>query len=70
MEDGWNDFKNPICEVADGVIGKKVETAATNINDKVLFSIERRRILYKNYLSDRSYENKKNIKKMGKGIKV
>ena len=44
-------------EVADGVLGKKVETAARDISEKALCLIERRRGLYKNYPSDKSYEN-------------
>ena len=55
VEDGWNNFGKTICKVADGVIGKKVKTAARNINDKALCLIKRRRFLYKNYLSDISY---------------
>ena len=61
VEDGWNNFGEPICEVAEGVLVKKVRTAARNISDKVLCLIERRRGLYKNYVSDRSYENKKDV---------
>ena len=54
----WNNFRKTICEVADRVLGKKVKTAARNISEKVLCIIERRRGLYKNYLSGRSYEDK------------
>ena len=36
---------------------------------KKLCLIERRRGLHKNYLSDRSYENKRNIKKLEKTLK-
>ena len=43
-----------ICEVADGVLGKKVKTTASNISEKALCLIESRRGLYKNYLSDSS----------------
>ena len=43
MEDGWNGFRKTIYEVADGVLGKKVKTAARNISEKALCSIERRR---------------------------
>ena len=58
VEGGWNNFRKTICEVAEGVLGK-VKIAAKKISDKVLCLIERRRGLYKNYLSDRSYENKR-----------
>ena len=68
-EDGWNTFRKTICEVADGVLGKKVRNAARNISEKALCLIERRRGLYKNYLSDRSYENKRNVKKVEKALK-
>ena len=54
VEDGWNKFRKIICEVADGVLGKKVMTAARNISERALCLIERRRDLHKNYLSDRS----------------
>ena len=36
---------------------------------KALCLIESRRGLYKNYLSDRSYENKRNVKKVEKALK-
>ena len=36
---------------------------------KLLCLIEGRRGLYKNYLSDRSYENKRNVKKVEKALK-
>ena len=36
MEDGWNNFRKTICEVSDGVLGKKVKTAAKNISEKAL----------------------------------
>ena len=53
VEDEWNNFRKTICEVADGVLGKKVQTAARNISEKALCLIESRGGLYKNYLSDR-----------------
>ena len=62
----WNNFRKTICEVADRVLGKKVKTAARNISEKglcLICLIERRKDLYKSYLSDRSYENKRNVKK-------
>ena len=58
VEDGWNTFRKKICEVADGVLGKSAKTATRNISEKALGLIESRRGLYKNYLSDRSYEKK------------
>ena len=51
VEDGWNNFRKIICEVANGVLGKKVRNATRNINEKALCFIERRRGLCKNYLS-------------------
>ena len=69
MEDSWKNFRKTICEVADGVLGKKVRTAARNISEKALCLIERRRGLYKNYQSDRSYENKRNVKELEKALK-
>ena len=36
MKDGWNNFRKTICDVADGVLGKKVKTAARNISEKAL----------------------------------
>ena len=62
-EDGWNNFRKIICEVADGVLGKKIKTAARNIRETAICLIERRRGLHKTYLSDRSNENKRNVKK-------
>ena len=58
MEDGSNNFRKTICEVADGALEKIVQPG-----------IERRRSLYKNYLSERSYESKKNDKKLEKTFK-
>ena len=69
VEDGWNNFRKTICEVADGVLGKSAKTATRNISEKALGLIEGRRGLYKNYLSDRSYENKRNVKKVEKALK-
>ena len=69
MKDGWNNFRKTICEVADGVLGKSAKTATRNISEKALGLIESRRGLYKNYPSDRSYENKRSIKKVEKALK-
>ena len=63
VEDSWNYFRKTICEVADVVLGKKFRTAARIISGKALCLIGRRRGMYKNYLSDRSYEKKRNVKK-------
>ena len=41
-----------ICDVADGLLVKKVQIAARNIIEKALCLIDRRRGLYKNFLSD------------------
>ena len=48
---------------------KLVKTAARNTSGKALCLIERRGGLYKKYLSDRSYENKRNAKKVEKPSK-
>ena len=72
VEDWWNvenNFRKTICEVADGVLGKSVKTATMNISEKALGLIESRRGFYKNYLSDRSYENKK-CTESGESIKI
>ena len=69
VEYGWNNFRKTICEVADGVLGKKVRFAAWNICEKALCLIERRRHLCKNYLNDRSYESKRNVKRLEKALK-
>jgi hypothetical protein len=58
-----------IFEEADGILGKKARNAATKNHEKALCLIERRRGLYKNYLCDRSYENKTNVKKVQKALK-
>ena len=36
VEDGWNNLKKTktICDIADGVLGKKVRTAARTISGK------------------------------------
>jgi len=62
-------FRKIIYEVADGVLGKKVKTAARNVSEKALCLIKRRRGLYKNYLSDRSDDDKRNVKKVKKELK-
>jgi hypothetical protein len=69
VEDGWNNFGKTICEIADGVSGNKVRSAVRNNSEKALCLIERKRGLYKNYLSDRSYECKRNAKKVEKALK-
>ena len=51
------------------ITSRIVRILAWNNNDKALCLIERRRGLSKNYLSDRSYENKRNVKKNGKVLK-
>ena len=50
-------------------MGEKVRTAARNISEKPLCLTEGRRGFYKNYRRDRSYENKRNIKKVEKALK-
>ena len=65
----FNNYGKIIFIVTDGVLGKKVKTAARNISEKALCSIKRRRGLNKNYLSDRSYGNKRNVKKVKKALK-
>ena len=62
-------LEKKIYEVADGILGKYVKTAARSISEKALCLKERRRSSYKNYLSDRSYENKINVKKVEKALK-
>ena len=56
MKDGRNNFRKKICEAADCVLRKQVNTTTRNISKKALCLIERRMGLYKNCLSDRSYE--------------
>ena len=43
VEDSWNNFRKTICEVADGVLGKKIKTAARNISEKALCLMDSRR---------------------------
>jgi hypothetical protein len=62
VKDGWNNFRKVICEIVDGVLGKKVRNTARNISDNALCLIQKRRGMYKLYLSDRSYENKPGYK--------
>jgi len=60
VEDVWDNFRKTICEVAncvlekvaDGVLGKKVKTAARNISKKALCLMERRKGLYNNCLKN------------------
>ena len=65
VEDECNNFRKTIYDIADNVLGKKIENAATDIREKALCLIDRRG-LYKNYLSNRSYENQRNAKKWRK----
>ena len=69
MVDEWNSFRKTICEVADGVLGKKVRNTFRNISEKALYLIDKRRDLWKNHLSDGSCENKRSVKKMKKALK-
>ena len=41
VEDEWNNFRKIICKVADGVLGKKVRSAARDISEKALCFRER-----------------------------
>ena len=49
MEDGWNNFRKAICEVASGVLWKKVKTAARNISEKALCLIEAKALVQELY---------------------
>ena len=71
MEDGGNNFRKTICEVADGVLGNKRLGAQVGIFLKSLIKclVESRMGLYKEYLSIRSYENKRECKERGESIK-
>ena len=40
VEDGWNNFRKTICEVADIVLGKSAMTETRNISEKALGLIE------------------------------
>ena len=46
VEDGWNNLRKTICEVADGVLRKSTKTAPRNISEKALCLIESRRGLF------------------------
>ena len=70
IEDRWNNFRKIIYEVADGVLGEKVRNVDRNISEKAFMLIERRRCLYKKHLSGRSYENKRDVKKVEKDTKT
>jgi len=59
-----NCFKKTFCEAADGVLWKILRNAVKNISEKALCLMERGIGLCKNFLSDRSYENKRNVKKV------
>ncbi|XP_065560783.1 uncharacterized protein LOC136027418 [Artemia franciscana] len=50
-------------------IGKKFKAAPRNISENFLCLVERRRGLYKNCLSDRSYGNKRNVKNVERALK-
>ena len=59
-------YRKMVSEVADGVLGKKVRNAARNISKNASGLMERRKGLYNNYLTDRSYENKRGVMKVEK----
>ena len=65
-----NNLRTIGCEVADGVLGKKVRKAARNISEKAICLKQKIIGLYKNYPSDRSYENKRNVKKLEKVLNM
>ena len=54
VEDEWNNFRQTVCEDADGVLGKEGRRAARNISVKASCLIDRRSDLYKKFLSDGS----------------
>ena len=46
MEDGWNYSRKAVCQVANGVLGKKVRTAAWNIiKKKFMFNSEEKGLI-------------------------
>ena len=55
-------LEKQFCEVADALLGKMVRTPASYISENFVCLIEKRRRFYKNYLSDRSHENERNVK--------
>jgi len=59
VEYGWNNFRKTICEVADGVLGKKAKSSFRNISEKALCLIDRRKGFCKNFVKNISYENKR-----------
>ena len=69
VEETWNNFGKLVCEVTDVVLGKKIRNTARNFSENALCLIERRG-LYTNYLSDRLYENKRNVRKVEKALNV
>ena len=50
------------------MLGKSAKTATRNISEKASGLIKSRRGLYKNCLSDKSYEKKRNVKKVEKTL--
>ena len=50
-EDGWSNFRKIVCEVADGVLGRKDGNVASNISKNALSLVEKRRSVHGNYLS-------------------
>ena len=69
VQDTWNNYRKIICEVADGVLKKKVRYTDRCISENALCLIERRRCFCKNCLNNRSYKNKKNTKEVEKALK-
>ena len=59
-----------ICEVPNGVFGNKISNTNINIIKNVLFWREKKRSVYKNYLSERSHEKKDDYKEMRESNKI
>ena len=69
VEDGWNYLRKSIREVDMVSQERRLRLKLGIIMKKFYGLIVRRRGLCKNYLSDKSYENKRNVKKVEKALK-
>ena len=62
LQDRYNNFRRLVCKVAEDVLGRKYRKSIQNISKKIFRLAKDRTVLYKKFLSGKSYENK-NVEK-------
>ena len=69
IEDERNNVEKMACKVLNVILGRDVRNAVRNSNEKKLSLVKKGREMHKKYLSDKFYENKRNLRKVERGLK-